>query len=74
MQVLAYWINGKLAGVCTLDKSRWGGIFDIRSSFEVKGDKVIIPDVIKGVEEFELLEDDVIFSDPDTAERLIELS
>ena len=74
MKVLVYKVRGKLAGVCSLDKSRWGGIFDIRSSFEVKGDKVIIPKVLKGVEEFELLEDDVIFSDPDTAERLIELS
>lgn len=74
MQVLVYKFRGKVAGVCTLDKSRWGGQVDIRSSFDVKGDKVIIPDVMKGVEEFEIVEDDVIFSDPDTAERLIELS
>lgn len=74
MQVLVYKLRGKVAGICTLDKSRWGGIFDIRSSFEVRGDKVVIPKVMKGVEEFEILEDDVIFNDPDTAERLIELS
>lgn len=74
MQVLVYKIKGKVAGVCTLDKSRWGGQVDIRSSFEVRGDKVIIPNVLKGVEEFEIVDDDVISIDPDNAERLIELS
>lgn len=74
MKVLVYRILGKVAGVCTLDKSRWGGQIDIRSSFDVKGDKVIIPEILKGIEEFSIVEDDVIFSDPDTVERLIELS
>lgn len=74
MKVLVYKVNGKVAGACSLDKTKWGGKVDIRTTFEVKGDRVVIPDVMTGVEEFEILDDSVLFLDPDQSERLIELS